>query len=52
MIKAIESLTINIIQFSFPNIKKATQDILRQIDSILGALMVLTATVSQSKKEE
>ncbi|KAL1111173.1 hypothetical protein V6Z11_D02G040000 [Gossypium hirsutum] len=33
------------------DIKKATQDLLRQTDSILGALMVLTAAVSQSKKE-
>ncbi|XP_052483937.1 uncharacterized protein LOC105795602 [Gossypium raimondii] len=49
--KAIGPLTINTIQSSLPDIKKATQDLLRQTDSILGALMVLTAAVSQSKKE-
>ena len=39
------------IQSSLPDIKKATQDIMSQTDSILGALMVLTATVSLSNKE-
>ncbi|KAG4156983.1 hypothetical protein ERO13_D02G032700v2 [Gossypium hirsutum] len=49
--KAIGPLTSNTIQSSLPDINKATQDLLRQTDSILGALMVLTAAVSQSKKE-
>ncbi|XWS13547.1 hypothetical protein CRYUN_Cryun36dG0046100 [Craigia yunnanensis] len=49
--KAIGPLTVSTIQSSLPDIKKATQDILRQTDSVLGALMVLTAAVSQSKKE-
>ncbi|KAL6342865.1 hypothetical protein AAG906_016884 [Vitis piasezkii] len=39
------------IQSSLPDIKKATQDIMSQTDSILGALMVLTAAVSQLNKE-
>lgn len=42
---------IGSIQSSFPDIKKATADILKQTDSILGALMVLAASVSQSNKE-
>ncbi|KAJ8530687.1 hypothetical protein K7X08_023568 [Anisodus acutangulus] len=41
---------LNNIQSSLPNIKKVTQDLLRQTDSILGALMVLNATVSQFNK--
>ncbi|KAK8623658.1 hypothetical protein V6N13_065023 [Hibiscus sabdariffa] len=49
--KAIGPLTISTIQSSLPDIKKATQDLLRQTDSVLGALMVLTAAVSQSKNE-
>ncbi|XVF65001.1 hypothetical protein PTKIN_Ptkin09bG0211600 [Pterospermum kingtungense] len=49
--KAIGPLTISTIQSSLPDVKKATQDLLRQTDSVLGALMVLTAAVSQSKKE-
>lgn len=40
------------IQASLPDIKKATQDIMSQTDSILGALVVLTATFPQLKKEE
>ncbi|XP_016476067.2 uncharacterized protein LOC107797675 isoform X1 [Nicotiana tabacum] len=40
----------NNIQSSLPDIKKVTQDLLRQTDSILGALMVLNATVSQFSK--
>lgn len=40
----------NIIQTSLPDIKKATQDILRQTDSILGTLMVLNAAVSKLNK--
>ncbi|KAH0739939.1 hypothetical protein KY290_038644 [Solanum tuberosum] len=41
---------LNNIQSSLPDIKKVTQDLLRQTDSILGALMVLNATVSQFNK--
>ncbi|XP_022761964.1 uncharacterized protein LOC111307901 isoform X2 [Durio zibethinus] len=48
---AIGPFTISTIQSSLPGIKKATQDLLRQTDSVLGALMVLTAAVSQSKRE-
>lgn len=41
---------INTIQSSLPDIKKVTEDLLRQTDSILGALMVLNATVSKLNK--
>ncbi|CAA2976089.1 Triacylglycerol lipase, partial [Olea europaea subsp. europaea] len=41
----------NIFQTSLVDIKKATQDILRQTDSILGTLMVLNAAVSKSNKD-
>ncbi|XP_022875044.1 uncharacterized protein LOC111393637 isoform X3 [Olea europaea var. sylvestris] len=40
----------NSIQTFLPDIKKATQDILRQTDSILGTLMVLNAAVSKLNK--
>ncbi|KAK9287722.1 hypothetical protein L1049_016161 [Liquidambar formosana] len=46
-----DSLTLSTIQSSLPDIKKATQDLLRQTDSILGALMVLSTTISQLNKE-
>ncbi|GKV35329.1 hypothetical protein SLEP1_g43618 [Rubroshorea leprosula] len=49
--KASGSLTIKAIQSSLPDIKKAKQDLLRQTESVLGALMVLTAAVSQLNKE-
>ncbi|XVF84745.1 hypothetical protein PTKIN_Ptkin17bG0063300 [Pterospermum kingtungense] len=49
--KAIGPLVISTIQLSFPDIKKATQDLLRQANSVLGKLMVLTAAVSKSKME-
>ncbi|WCJ24161.1 triglyceride lipase triglyceride lipase [Euphorbia peplus] len=42
---------ISAIQPSLPDIKKATEDLLRQTDSVLGALMVLTSTVSKLNKE-
>ncbi|CAK9154717.1 unnamed protein product [Ilex paraguariensis] len=42
---------INTKQSSLPDIKKVTQDLLQQTDSILGALMVMNATVSQLSKE-
>ncbi|XP_004297954.1 PREDICTED: uncharacterized protein LOC101295618 [Fragaria vesca subsp. vesca] len=45
-------LPISIMQSSFPDIKEATRDLLKQTDSVLGILMVLTTTVSQAKKEE
>ncbi|XP_062166695.1 uncharacterized protein LOC133872999 isoform X2 [Alnus glutinosa] len=48
--KKIDSLGISTIQSSIPDIKKLTQDIMRQTDSVLGALMLLNATVSQLKK--
>ncbi|XP_010645211.1 uncharacterized protein LOC100249309 isoform X3 [Vitis vinifera] len=44
-------LNFSTIQSSLPDIRKATQDIMSQTDSILGALMVLTAAVSQLNKE-
>ncbi|KAI3688421.1 hypothetical protein L1987_82134 [Smallanthus sonchifolius] len=46
-----ENPTISNIQSSFPDIKKATQDLLKQTDSILGALMVLNATVTELTKD-
>ena len=49
--KASGSFDINTIRSSIPDIKKATEDLLRQTDSVLGALVVLTAAVAESKKE-
>ncbi|KAD4384133.1 hypothetical protein E3N88_24301 [Mikania micrantha] len=46
-----ENSTISNIQSSFPDIKKATQDLLKQTDSILGALMILNATVTELTKD-
>lgn len=46
-----ESSSISNIIPSFPDIKKATQDLLKQTDSILGALMVLNATVTELTKD-
>lgn len=46
-----DPLTTSPIQSSLPDIKKVTQDLLRQTDSILGGLMVLNATVSQIYNE-
>ncbi|KAI8537784.1 hypothetical protein RHMOL_Rhmol09G0051600 [Rhododendron molle] len=43
--------TVSNIQSSLPDIKKVTEDLLRQTDSILGALMVVNAAVSQLNKE-
>ncbi|XP_051133208.1 uncharacterized protein LOC127252883 isoform X2 [Andrographis paniculata] len=45
------SEAINIMQTSLPDIKKVTQDLLRQTDSILGAMMVVNAAVSKLNKE-
>ena len=39
------------IQSSLPEVKKATQNLMRQTDSILGGLMLLTATISKMKNE-
>ncbi|TKY53651.1 feruloyl esterase A [Spatholobus suberectus] len=39
------------IQSSLPEVKKATQNLMRQTESILGGLMLLTATVSKIKDE-
>ncbi|PON94899.1 Fungal lipase-like [Trema orientale] len=36
---------------SIPDIKKATEDLLKQTESVLGTLMVLTAAISESNKE-
>lgn len=36
-------------KYSMPDIKKITQDIMGQTDSVLGALMLLNATFSQQK---
>lgn len=44
-------LNTKTIQSGFPDIKKATQDLLKQTDSILGALMVLNATVTELTKD-
>ncbi|XP_057489576.1 uncharacterized protein LOC130775479 [Actinidia eriantha] len=46
-----EALPISNIQSSLPDIKKVIQDLLQQTDSILGALMVVNATVSQLNKD-
>lgn len=45
------SLASNTLQSSLPDIRKATEDLLSQTDSVLGALMVSTAAVSKSNKE-
>ncbi|XP_074320734.1 uncharacterized protein LOC141657401 isoform X2 [Silene latifolia] len=51
--KTAESSLLNIgkIQTSLPDIKKATEDILRQTDSIFSALMVLSTVVPQLNQE-
>lgn len=49
--KPMDSLSSNLVHSSIPDIKKATQDLLRQTDSVLGALMVLTAAVSKENNE-
>ena len=45
------SLDISTIKSSIPDIKKVTEDIMRQTDSVLGALMLLNATFSQLRKD-
>ncbi|XP_068332767.1 uncharacterized protein [Pyrus communis] len=49
--KTTSSLSISMIQSSLPDIKKATRDLLKQTDSVLGTFMVLTAAVSESNTE-
>lgn len=49
--KASVPTDISTVQSSLPDIKKATQDLLRQTDTILGALMVLTTAVPHFNKE-
>lgn len=44
-------LSFDGIQSSLPEVKKVTQDLLRQTDSVLGAFVVMTATVSQFNKD-
>lgn len=50
--KASTSLSISAIQSSLPDVKKATKDLLRQTDSVLGAFMVVTAALYQLNKEK
>lgn len=42
---------ISVIQSSLPEVKKVTEKLMKQTDSILGGLMLLTATVSKMKDE-
>ncbi|KAF6144375.1 hypothetical protein GIB67_024602 [Kingdonia uniflora] len=46
-----QSSTVKVTQSSFPDIKKLSWDVLRQTDSVLGALMVMTSTISQQNNE-
>jgi len=43
--------SIATIQSSLPEVKKATETLMKQTESILGGLMLLTATVSKMKDE-
>ncbi|KAM7261367.1 hypothetical protein ACFE04_008734 [Oxalis oulophora] len=45
------SIAQSIIESSLPDLKKATQQLLKQTESVLGSLVVLTAAVSQSNKD-
>ncbi|KAL2325960.1 hypothetical protein Fmac_025018 [Flemingia macrophylla] len=49
--KTSDQPAIAAIQSSLPEVKKATQNLMRQTESILGGLMLLTATVSKIKDE-
>ncbi|CAI0383203.1 unnamed protein product [Linum tenue] len=40
------------VQSSLPDVKKATRDLLKQTESVFGALMVLAASISKSNDEE
>ncbi|CAH2050703.1 unnamed protein product, partial [Thlaspi arvense] len=44
-------LNLSNVESSMADVKKVTQELLRQTDSILGALMVLNASISQLSKE-
>lgn len=46
------SSTLSNVQTSVPDIKKVTQELLRQTDSVLGAVMVLNSAVTQLNIEE
>ncbi|KAI4342613.1 hypothetical protein MLD38_027219 [Melastoma candidum] len=45
------SLPLSAIKSSFPDIKKVTEDVLKQTDSVLGALMLLSASDSPLNEE-
>ncbi|KAL5542467.1 hypothetical protein UlMin_010177 [Ulmus minor] len=45
------SVDVNMVRSSLPDMKKATEELLRQTDSVLGSLMVLAAAISKSNKE-
>lgn len=45
-------LPLNTIRSSFPDIKKVTEDVLKQTDSVLGALVLLSATISPLNEED
>ncbi|KAI3706200.1 hypothetical protein L6452_23781 [Arctium lappa] len=49
--KMTDTPTNSTLQSSFPDIKQVTQDLLRQTDSLFGALMVLNATVTELTKD-
>ncbi|CAN0905006.1 Multiple C2 and transmembrane domain-containing protein 1 [Linum grandiflorum] len=44
------SLVMEAVQSSLPDVNKATQDLLKQTESVLGALMVLATTISKSNE--
>ncbi|CAJ1968043.1 unnamed protein product [Sphenostylis stenocarpa] len=49
--KTSDQPSIAVFQSSLPEVKKATQNLMRQTESILGGLMLLTATVSKIKDD-
>ncbi|KAL4365222.1 hypothetical protein HN51_025736 [Arachis hypogaea] len=49
--KTSDQPAIAVIQSSLPEVKKATENLIRQTDSIFGGLMLLTATISKMKNE-
>ncbi|KAL1367982.1 hypothetical protein AAHE18_02G087800 [Arachis hypogaea] len=49
--KTSDQPAIAVIQSSLPEVKKATENLIKQTDSILGGLMLLTATISKMKNE-
>ncbi|CAK9326857.1 unnamed protein product [Citrullus colocynthis] len=46
-----EQKNIRMVDSTLTDVKKVTKDLLSQTESVLGALMVLTATISQLNKE-